>query len=97
MEQRISYTPQAQLCLARNREFRIEFYYLISLILEFNDYCDIDIKVSMYSSTGDEDDWSRVYVKLNTENKYIQDQLYSSEWYPTLSKTLANVIISGGR
>lgn len=95
MHQKISYTTQAQNLLAKNTEFRSDFYHLISLIFEFNGNQSIDIKVSAY--TGQEDNWSKFYINLDTENKYLRDKIYSEEWYPILSTTLANVIISGGR
>lgn len=95
MHQKISYTTQAQNLLAKNTEFRSDFYHLISLIFEFNGNQSIDIKVSAY--TDQEDNWSKFYIKLETENKYLRDKIYSEEWYPILNKTLANVVISGGR
>ena len=95
MHQKISYTPQAQTLLSRNSEFRSDFYHLISLIFEFNGNQSIGIKVSAY--TNEEDNWSKLYIMLDTENKYLRDKIYSEEWYSILNKTLANVVISGGR
>lgn len=95
MHQKISYTTQAQSFLSKNTEFRNDFYHLISLIFEFNGNKSIDIKVSAY--TDQEDNWSKLYIMLDTENKYLRDKIYSEEWYPILNKTLANVIISGGQ
>lgn len=95
MHQKISYTTQAQNLLTKNTEFRSDFYHLISLIFEFNGNQSIDIKVSAY--TDQEDNWSKFYINLETENKSLRDKIYSEEWYPILNTTLANVIISGGR
>lgn len=95
MHQKISYTTQAQSLLSKNIEFRNDFYHLISLIFEFNGNQSIDIKVSAYTDDGD--NWSKLYIMLDTENKYLRDKIYSEEWYPILNKTLANVIISGGQ
>ena len=95
MHQKISYTTQAQSFLSKNTEFRSDFYHLISLIFEFNGNQSIDIKVSAY--TDQEDNWSKLYIMLDTENKYLRDKIYSEEWYPILDRTLANVVISGGR
>lgn len=95
MHQKISYTTQAQTLLSRNPEFRSDFYHLISLIFEFNGNQSIDIKVSAY--TDQEDNWSKLYIMLDTENKYLRDKIYSEEWYPILNTTLANVVISGGQ
>lgn len=95
MHQKISYTTQAQSLLSKNTEFRSDFYHLISLIFEFNGNQSIDIKVSAY--TDQEDNWSKFYINLETENKSLRDKIYSEEWYPILNTTLANVIISGGR
>ena len=96
MHQKISYTPQAQTLLSRNPEFRSNFYYLISLIFEFNGNQSIDIKVSAYTGS-EEDNWSKVYINLDTEDKSVRDKIYSEEWYPILDRTLANVVISGGQ
>lgn len=96
MHQKISYTTQAQTILSKNPEFRSNFYYLISLIFEFNGNQSIDIKVSAYTGP-EEDNRSKVYINLDTENKSVRDKIYSEEWYPILNTTLANVVISGGR
>lgn len=95
MYQKISYTTQAQTLLSKNTEFRNDFYHLISLIFEFNGNQSIDIKVSAY--TDQEDNWSKFYINLDTENKSLRDKIYSKEWYPILNTTLTNVVISGGR